>query len=166
LNFLSRAQSVFALKGDFREAFLEAITIILNLEEEPDVLSLIMEVSKEIIGEGVIEDEVRYLMIESLHMKLYSNHFGVKRSSLSLIFTLTYNNHSDFIYVFKKMVERCIETQNQDLVLIFLQTLSSIKGVPYSNEIYRVILDVVMSPLFSSTKESILYVLKFVEHLF
>lgn len=156
------------MSNEFRETYIQAIIIILNVEENSDVLALVLGIAREVVScsEKPLEDDLGYLLIDNVHMKLYSSHFGVKKCALGLIMTLAKNKNSDFIFVFKNMVERCLESQNHDFVLIFLETLSSIEDIPYSDEIYKVMLDVVMSPLFSSTKETILYVLTFIENLF
>lgn len=69
-----------------------------------------MDVMKNIVGDSIITDDLRYDLIEYLHMKLYSNNYKVKKNALALIFALTKSQEYEFTVVFKKMMERCIET--------------------------------------------------------
>jgi len=166
LNFITRCLGLFELKDEFRQVYIEALIIFLDIEESESILSFVMEVITEIVSTAELEEDYRYQVIEALHMKLYSNNFTVKKNALGLIMTITKSNQNDFVFVFKKMVERCLETQSHDLIIIFLQTLASLEKIPYSDEFYKGMIDVVMSPLFSSNKESILYVLSFIDNLF
>ncbi len=112
LSLIKRNIEQFEIKGIFRTTYLQALHLLLEIEERDDISALFMDVMKYIVGDSIIVDDLRYELIENLHMKLYSNNYKVKKTALALIFALTKSQEYEFTVVFKKIMERCNETQN------------------------------------------------------
>ena len=55
-----------------------------------------------------------------MHPRLYHSDFRIKKNALSIVISLTKAFEQDFQVVFESIYERCVETQNKDLILVFL----------------------------------------------
>ena len=124
-----------------------------------------MDVMKAIVADGIILDDLRYELIENLHMRLYSNNYKVKKNASSLIFALTKSNEAEFIIVFQKMMQRCIESKNQDLVKIFIDNLAEMNLIIQSDRMCLCICELVQNPLFSGTKECMMSLMHFLDNI-
>ena len=165
LTFIKRNINQFEIKGIFRTTYLQALHLILEIEERDDISALVMSVMKHIVGDSIIIDDLRYDLIENLHIKLYCNHYKVKKNALALIFALTKSQEYEFTVVFKKIMERCIETQNEDLIRIFVENLSEMKLMMHSDRICQYITQLIQTPLFSNTRDTMLSLMNFLDNL-
>ena len=165
LSLISRNLKHFQMKGEFKSTFIQALHLVLSIEEREDSASMIMEVMREIVEDSVINDELRYELVEDLHMRLYSSNFNVKKNALGLIFALTKNQDQEFLVVFKKIIERCVDTKNEDLIRIFVQNLANLKVIIFSDKLCKLVIEIVINPLFSKGRENMLHLLRFLENI-
>ena len=112
LTLIIRTLETFEISGVFKTTYLQALQLILEIETRDDISALIMDVMKAIVADGLILDDLRYELIENLHMRLYSNNYKVKKNASSLIFALTKSNEAEFIIVFQKIIQRCVESKS------------------------------------------------------
>lgn len=165
LTLIKRNILQFEIRGTFRTTYLQALHLILDIEERDDTTALIMDVMKNIVGDSIINDDLRYDLIENLHMKLYSNNYKVKKTALALIFALTKSQEYEFTVVFKKMMERCIETQNEELIRLFIENLSDMKLVLHSDRICQYVAEVIHNPIFSNSRDIMLSLMNFLDNV-
>ena len=100
LTLIIRTLESFEITGVFKTTYLQALQLILEIEQRDDISALIMDVMKQIVADGLILDDLRYELIENLHMRLYSNNYKVKKNASALIFALTKSHEAEFIIVF------------------------------------------------------------------
>jgi len=153
------------IEGDFKTTFIQALVLIFELEKNSEVAIALLEVIATLCKEATIDAETKYELISTMHNRLYHPDFRIKKNALSIIVSLTKNVEADFLVVFESVLDRCIENQNKDLVLVFLQTLSELEFVVFSTKLSKMILDVIQTPIFCFSRESMQYLLLFIERI-
>lgn len=153
------------MDGEFKVAYVQSLLLLFELERNSDISVIMLEIIAYLSKECYFDNESKYEMISSMHSRLYHPDSKIKRNALSIIISLTKNTESDFLIVFESMLERCVESQNKDLILIFLQTLAELDFVVFSTKISKMVIDIVSNAIFSFSKESLNYLLLFLERV-
>lgn len=153
------------MDGEFKLAYVQSLLLLFELEKCPDIAVMQLEIIAQLSRECYFDSDSRYEMISIMHARLYHNDSKIKKNALSIIISLTKHTESDFLVVFENMLERCAETQNRDLILIFLQTLADLDFVVFSAKISKMVIDIVVNPIFSDTRDCLISLLHFLHRV-
>lgn len=153
------------MDGEFKLAYVQALILLFELEKTSDLAVVLLELIASLSRECYFDNESRYEVISVMHAKLFHSDAKIKKNALSVIISLTKHIESEFLVVFEIMLERCLESQNKDLALIFLQTLADLDFVVFSAKISKMIVDIISNPIFQHSKECLTYLLKFLERV-
>ena len=153
------------IEGEFRTAFTQSLVVLFEIERNTEVSVMILEVLAELCKDTILDNDMKYDIISLMHARLNHADFRMKKNALVIIVLLTRYLENDFLIVFENIMERCIESQNKDLVLIFLQTMSDLDFPLFSQKINKLVVDMIMNSLFSYNKESLIYLLSFLERI-
>lgn len=153
------------LEGEFKITFTQSLVLLFEIEKVNEVAIMLLELISDLCRDSYFENDVKYEIIALMHSRLYHPDFKIKKNALSIIVSLTRGLESDFLVVFESMFDRCVESQSRDLILVFLQTMADLDFPLCSPKIHKLVTDIIMSPIFSYNKESLTYLLKFVERI-
>lgn len=165
LSLLKEANQRIKMEGEFRTAFVQSLILLFEIEKIFDIAVTLLEVVALLCKDCPLDNEARYDVISTMHSRLYHSDFRIKKYALAVIVSLTKSYENEFIVVCESVYDRCIETDDKDLVLAFLQTMSEVEFLMFHNKISKLVIEMISKPIFSFNKDSLTHLIKFLERI-
>jgi hypothetical protein len=112
-----------------------------------------------------VDDFMKYQLIEILHSKLWEDNLRIKEVSMKALFLLCRKSEFDFMLIFENLIERCNESKNEDLVVIFLKNLETLQLTFFAEKLSTLVVDMIKNPLFSSSRDCRVHLLTFMQNI-
>lgn len=84
---------------------------------------------------------------------------------MKALFLLCKKSEFDFLLIFENLVERCNESKNEDMALIFFKNLEVLSLTYLPERLTALLIDILKNELFSCNKECIMHLLSFMQSI-
>lgn len=165
LSIMRDALKDIHVEGLFQITLMQSLLIMFELEKHIDTCILFAEVLSVMAKDLFFDNEFKYELISVMHARLFHPDFRIKKYALSIIISLTKSAEHEFNIVFENILEKCYDGENTDLVLLFLQILADLDFVVFSDKISLLIIEMIHNPVFSFSRDSMHFFLKFLEKI-
>jgi hypothetical protein len=165
LSIMRDALKDIHVEGLFQVTLMQSLLIMFELEKHIDTSILFAEVLSLMAKDNFFDNEFKYELVSAMHARLFHPDFRIKKYALSIIISLTKNFENEFNVVFENILEKCYDGENTDLVLLFLQILADLDFVVFSDKISHLIIEMIHNPVFSFSRDSMHFFLKFLEKI-
>lgn len=165
LSLLKEANQKIKIEGEFRTAFVQSLILLFEIEKIFDIAVTLLEVIALLCKDCPFDNEARYEVIATMHSRLYHSDFRIKKYALAVIVSLTKSYENEFIVVCESVYDRCLETDDKDLVLAFLQTMAEVEFLMFHNKVSKLVIEMISKPIFSFNKDSLTHLIKFLERI-